>query len=552
MPLRLTAADLTRTHGRDLGRGQPGGIVRRTLPRTTLVRTNGSAYPPLPRDETVLSSVNTSLHPNPPLAVGFFHGALRAALTAGMTSCYRAGKRTPWRRHVQCCFPMKRALHHGTFWIMLYILVVLFPLALVLLGERPPARGLLVEFAVGLGFVGLAMMGFQFALTARFRSIAGTLGMDNMLQFHRQAGIIAVVFVLAHAVLVIVGDRPYFEYFDPRVNWQRAGALSAVTVLLVTLVVITLWRQQIKLPYEWWRLTHGIIGSFILLVGLAHVMMIEYLVHEPWKKFIIIALVVGSLLLLVQARIVKPLLALRRPWRVAAVRKEIDKIWTITLEAVGHDGLRFRPGQCIWMTIDDSPFALAQHPFTIASSAVKPAGGEPTNTVDLTIKEVGDYTAKIGSVAIGSRAYVEGPYGAATLDLDSDHPAVFIIGGIGITPTISMLRTLRDLNRPRPLLLINANVNENNIVFREELDAMRDQIGLKLVNVLEHPPPGWGGERGYVTKAILMKHLTPPFDRPDTAFFVCGPEPMMNAVEPALRNLGVSIHQINSERFQIV
>jgi predicted ferric reductase len=447
---------------------------------------------------------------------------------------------------------MKRAMRYGTFWIGLYVLAVLLPLGVVLLGERPASRGFLVEFAIGLGFVGLAMMGFQFALTARFRAIAGTLGMDNMLQFHRQAGIIAVLFVLAHAVVVIIADPNHLEFFDPRVNWQRAGALSMVSVLLVTLVAITLWRQQIGLPYEWWRLTHGIIGSFIMLVGIAHVMMIEYLVSQPWKKAVIIALVVGSLLLLVQARIIRPLLALRRPWRVASVKKEIDRVWTLTLQADRHDGLWFRPGQCVWITIDDSPFSLAQHPFTIVSSASKPASGDMAASFELTIKELGDYTSGIGEVKPGTRAYVEGPYGAATLDVEPDHPAVFIVGGIGITPAMSMLRTLRDLDRKRSLLLIFACASKDRIVFREELDAMREALGLKIVYVLEEPPDSWGGESGYVTPEMLSRHLTSPFDRDETEFFLCGPEPMMNIVEPALRDRGVSIHNINSERFQIV
>lgn len=447
---------------------------------------------------------------------------------------------------------MRRALLYGTFWVGLYVLAALFPLVLVSLGERPPSRSFLVEFAIGLGFVGLAMMGFQFALTARFRSIAGTLGMDNMLQFHRQAGIIAVLFVLAHAVIVVIADPQYLEFFDPRVNWQRAGALSIVTALLIALVVLTLWRQQIKLPYEWWRLTHGIIGSFVILIGLAHVIMIDNLVGEPWKRAVIIALIVGSLLLLVQARLIKPLLALRRPWRVVSVKPEVEKVWTLTLEPDGHDGLRYRPGQCVWITIDDSPFAMAQHPFTIASSAASRTSGREPGSLQLTIKELGDYTANVGAVKPGTRAYVEGPYGAATLEPDTSHPAIFIIGGIGITPAMSMLRTLRDAGSTRPLLLIYGNAAVDRIVFREELERMREAMDLTIVHVIERPPPEWDGETGYVTPELIERYLFGPFAQDDAEFFVCGPDPMMNVVEPALCDRGVSIHNINSERFQIV
>jgi predicted ferric reductase len=237
---------------------------------------------------------------------------------------------------------------------------------------------------------------------------------------------------------------------------------------------------------------------------------------------------------------------------VAWVKKEIDRVWTLSFQAVGHEGIRFRPGQCVWVTINSSPFALAQHPFTIASSGAKPASGQPVKSFDLTIKELGDYTAQIGSVAVDSHAYVEGPYGAATVDVDGEAPAVFIVGGIGVTPAMSMMRTLRDLNSKRPLLLIYGCASEDRVIFREELEAMRDVLRLQIVYVLEEPADAWGGESGFITPALLAKHLVAPFDATQTQYFLCGPDAMMNTVEPALRDHGVPIHNINSERFQIV
>jgi predicted ferric reductase len=69
----------------------------------------------------------------------------------------------------------------GAFWILVYLAVAVAPLIFAWSGPEP-GRGLLVDFSVALGFVGLAMMGLQFALVARFKSVSAPFGMDVVLQ----------------------------------------------------------------------------------------------------------------------------------------------------------------------------------------------------------------------------------------------------------------------------------------------------------------------------------------------------------------------------------
>src|SRR5690606_31148257 len=149
----------------------------------------------------------------------------------------------------------------------------------------------------------------------------------------------------------------------------------------------------------------------------------------------------AAVLLLVQTRIVKPLMVLRRRWRVEGVRRDMERLWTVTLVPDGHAGTPFEAGQCFWVTIEASPFSLQQHPFTVASSAAD------SSRLEFTIKELGDYTSRIGEIPAGARAWLEGPYGAFHFPHASEAPAVMFAGGIGITPFLSMLRTLRDEGR---------------------------------------------------------------------------------------------------------
>lgn len=138
----------------------------------------------------------------------------------------------------------------AALWIGPYMVLVLAPLGLALLDSPPASRGFWVEFGVGLGFVGLAMLSMQFLLTARFQRIATLYGQDAMLQFHRQAGIAAAIFVIAHPVILFLADPTYTAFLDPRVNLPRFLALTFVIVALALLIVLSLWRKRIGISYE--------------------------------------------------------------------------------------------------------------------------------------------------------------------------------------------------------------------------------------------------------------------------------------------------------------
>jgi predicted ferric reductase len=128
----------------------------------------------------------------------------------------------------------------------------------------------------------------------------------------------------------------------------------------------------------------------------------------------------------------------------------------------------------------------------------------------------------------------------------------FIAGGVGITPIMSMLRTLAQRGEKRPLTLIYANRDWESVTFREEIERLQDSLALTVVHVLEKPPTDWNGESGFVTQAILERHLPKARRRNTVEIFICGPQPMMNAVEQALSNLGVPFGDYHSEQFYLV
>ncbi len=152
-------------------------------------------------------------------------------------------------------------------WLLIYLFFIVAPLFALLLGAMPPARDFWTEFSVALGYAGLAMMGLQFGLTARFRYVTEPLGEDVIYHFHRRISLIAVGLVIAHPIILFVVRPELLALLNfIEAPWRaRFAALS--TYSLIALVVTALWRVQLNIRYETWHLTHIILALIALGQG---------------------------------------------------------------------------------------------------------------------------------------------------------------------------------------------------------------------------------------------------------------------------------------------
>ena len=440
---------------------------------------------------------------------------------------------------------MKLYSWRGTVWIVGYLLFILLPLVALLFGSLPPARDFFTEFAAALGYSALAIMGLQFGLTARFRHVTEPWGEDVIYHFHRRISLFAVGLAVVHPVIMVI-VQPGLLVIPSQlgdVPWGAAAAFVSVGAL-VTLVVTALWRVRLRIPYEWWHISHIALAVVAVTGGVIHMVGWSFYLVDPWKRTLWIGLVLIWVGLLVYVRLIKPLFLLRRPYRVAEVRRERGDTTTLVLRPEGHAGFRFTPGQFGWLTVWGGPFRVTGHPFSFSSSAAVTDGA-----VEMSIRRLGDFTARVPEVAVGKRVYLDGPYGAFTLGKPADMH-VLIAGGVGVTPMMSMIRTLADQGDPRPVILLYGSKDWEAITFREELEALKARLDLTLVHVLSDPPEGWTGERGHITAETLRRHLPGPYAAHE--YFICGPGVMMDAMETALAGLGVPMTKYHSERYSFV
>lgn len=433
----------------------------------------------------------------------------------------------------------------GVLWIGLYLLVTVTPLGVVLLADPPQGKGFVIDFSVALGFVGLALMGLEFALCARFRAAAAPFGMDAVVQFHRQVSYVALAMILAHPVLLFVNDPDTLELLNvPDAPWRsRFGLAATVAVLLV--IGLSVWRKRLRISYETWQLTHSLLAVVAVTFALFHAVLVGRYLDTPEKKGLWIVYAAALVALLVWVRLVAPLGRYRRPWRVVRVDPERDSTWTLVIAPDGHPGFSFEPGQFAWITVNRSPFTITSHPFSFSSSAER-APGE----LSVSVKELGDFTRTIKDVEPGSLVYVDGPHGVLSCDRYEGPGFVMIGGGVGVTPLLSMLRTLADRGDRRPCHLFVASNDLDSLSFREEIEELERRLDLTVIPVLRKPPASWTGESGHITTDTLQRHL--PERRARYQYFVCGPTRLMDAMEDALVALDVPFEHVHTERFDMV
>ncbi len=436
---------------------------------------------------------------------------------------------------------MQSSFVRGAVWLVVYLFFVLAPLLALVVGDLPPPREFWIEFSAAIGYAGLALMGLQLGLTARFRFVTAPWGEDVIYHFHRNISLVALGLVVAHPILIFI-MRPHMLWLLKFWEAPPAAVWAAIsTYSLIALVVMALWRVQLRLSYELWHWTHIVLSLVAVLAGVVHMVMWGFYLGDPVKRALWIGLAVFWVALLVYVRAIRPLFVLRKPYKVTDVRQERGSSWTLVMTPDGHSGFRFKPGQFAWLSLWGGAFKLTQHPFSFSGSALAPDG-----RLEITIRELGDHTRRIREVPVGSRMYIDGPYGAFTSGCPSDMH-VLIAGGVGITPMVSMIRTLADQGDKRPVVLLYGSRDFESITFREELEALEPRLNLKVVHVLEKPDEGWTGERGFINAEVLKRHVPAPYAEHE--YFICGPNVMMDAIETALAGLHVPMSRYHAERY---
>jgi predicted ferric reductase len=435
-------------------------------------------------------------------------------------------------------------------WSLTFLALVFIPLALAPgAGEemRPWSRGgLAIELCMTSGLLGLSTLAATMVLPSRVRSLTTTFGIEGVLRSHRWLALITTAVVLIHLGLVVV-DRPANVFLlYPVTGPPRARAGLAATIALVLLCWLSTRRRKLRTRYAIWRWIHTMLAMTALIGTYLHMYWLNHLMKNAAERttFLVIAVCVGAIL--INRWIGRPISSLFNAYVITEVRRETASASTLVLEPSRPNQrvMEFRPGQFAWIRLD-SPFGpLQANPFTIASGIDNP------RQLEFTIRIKGDFTAAVAHLTAGRKVYVDGPYGSFNDDHIGAESLLLIAAGVGITPMMSILRSHAFRRDRRRHCLVLSSRTPAELMFREELDKLGDELLLEVIELVSQPTWDWSGQVGRVDEDFL----TGLVDRygVDSHAFICGPPQMMHDVRSALVKLGVPAQHVHTEEFEMV
>ncbi|OJV66577.1 MAG: hypothetical protein BGO41_03910 [Clostridiales bacterium 38-18] len=244
-------------------------------------------------------------------------------------------------------------------------------------------------------------------------------------------------------------------------------------------------------------------------------------------------------------KLIKGWLLVDTSYNVSNIVYEADDLLTISLSPNSVHRLNYAPGQFAYFKINSPYFSDEEHPFSIASSPLN------ENEIRVTVKALGDYTKDLHRLKIGDEMTIEGPYGRFSYTVHENETAsVFIAGGIGITPFLSMLEHISAKDPTRPVLLLWSVKKKSDLINYNELISLKKTMPNFIFTPIVSGDETWEGERGRLDYSLLDQYTSSyPFKEKNTGYYLCGPENLMTHTIENLMKLRISKYQIYSESF---
>jgi ferredoxin-NADP reductase len=231
---------------------------------------------------------------------------------------------------------------------------------------------------------------------------------------------------------------------------------------------------------------------------------------------------------------------------VLVERKEIAE-GTMALYFEKPVGFEFKAGQALDVTLIDPPESDPEgdtRAFSITSIPSEPQLSVATRMRDTAFKRV------LRVMPIGKAVKIDGPSGSFTLHRNAEKPAVFLAGGIGITPFLSMVKQASQDKQPHQLYLFYSNRRPEDAPFTSEMDDLqklnRNFHFIPTMTGMNKSQTVWNGESGWIDRNLIAKYV-PSLQGP--IYYLAGPPAMVTAMRQVLVSAGVDEDDIRSEEF---
>ncbi len=367
----------------------------------------------------------------------------------------------------------------------------------------------------------VTVFGFNLLMATRAHWVEGIFGgLDKMYLIHRRGGMIAMALLFLH--FVIVSKDPEFTIGKP------LGFIAMALIFLgIILSAAPFFKQRI--PYRKWLTMHRLMGPFYV-IGVCHALLVPTLTS---KLPLVRAYVFGMAVMGIAAWLYRVLLHRwfhpRSSYNVADIKPFDNAVLAVEMSPV-ETPLQFVPGQFAFFTFPGIN-RRESHPFTLASAPEQ-------DRLRIAVKNLGDFTESFQTqIQVGEPVKIEGPYGVFTQNRSSANRQIWVAGGIGITPFLSMAHALKDPGLEVTLYWTVYRREEAN--FDDELRDLAERTPGLTYHL-------WLSEENGLLTAEAMPE-TKEADGLDV--FICGPVALRNSLTDQFRAIDIPQRNIHSEEF---
>jgi ferredoxin-NADP reductase len=227
---------------------------------------------------------------------------------------------------------------------------------------------------------------------------------------------------------------------------------------------------------------------------------------------------------------------------IRAIRNETARAKTLALDVPDWPG--HAPGQHVDVRLTAEDGYQAQRSYSIASAP-------EDDSLELTVERIDDGEVSpylTGEARPGDRFELRGPIGGYFVwDGSRDRPLLLVAGGSGLVPLMAMLRHHRAIRSGVDARLLLSARSLDEVLYQDELDALRERVGVQVTLTGGEAPPGWAGFTRRIDHDMLTTVGPEPSLRPDA--YVCGPTPFVEEAARLLVELGHEPAGVHTERF---
>jgi predicted ferric reductase len=387
------------------------------------------------------------------------------------------------------------------------------------------------------GLLGAFLALVELLLLARI-PVLDAVGLDRVGTWHRRNGIACLLLLVAHTVLITAGyaladDVTLTRETDDLLTRYSGVLLATVALgLLVAVVVTSAVVVRRRLGYRAWHAVHVSVYLAVVLAFSHQLATGQEFQHQPVARAYWWALYGATFAALVAFRLVVPVArSLRHGLHVERVVQEAPGVVSLEIGGRHLDRLPVLSGHFLHWRFLARGHWWETHPFSLSAA---PDG----RRLRITVKHLGDYSARLASLAPGTRVIAEGPCGGFTSAARRRPRVALIAGGVGITPVRALLEDMP--GEPGDIAVIYRAASAGDVLFRDELDDLARRRGAELHYVL-------GDRSSELLSPERLRALVPDIASRDV--YVCGPRAMTEATRVSLRGLGVPARHIISEAF---